>query len=344
MSTRNINTPNTRDAKFTIIERIQKDHAFAVELLKESFNNFVEGEAALTRLTLRDLIEGTVTYSYVAKKTKLSVKMVENAFSLNGEPSLRLTSSVFKIISEHLKVSFINPAIFNTLVETLENKPVTEKFNGCTFVNGFIDLENDEDVRGTVSAISELNSFIKDIFGYQASRNIDSKMFIQDDFFSSNCILNNCLFSEIDNKLVNMIKFLECLKTFEFGANDLHLEATRLFLLGVYPRGFDGFQPSSVTCALSYTLSQALIFTKLVNELSLSTFSFNGKALPALAPIIDSNFNLTVQERFIKDIENKLNWMLIITGKIKQLVNDAHCGWAEKREAKLVVLEAYRKK
>lgn len=46
----------TRDFKATIVERVERDPAFAKALLDEAATLFLNGEAEIARLILRDLV------------------------------------------------------------------------------------------------------------------------------------------------------------------------------------------------------------------------------------------------------------------------------------------------
>jgi len=50
----------TREFKRTVVERVQRDPAFAKALLDEAATLFLNGEADTARLVLRDLVNATV--------------------------------------------------------------------------------------------------------------------------------------------------------------------------------------------------------------------------------------------------------------------------------------------
>ena len=55
-----------RNSRHTVIERVRRDRAFAQALLDEAQTVFVQGEPALARLTLRDLVHGTIGFEGLA--------------------------------------------------------------------------------------------------------------------------------------------------------------------------------------------------------------------------------------------------------------------------------------
>lgn len=50
----------TRDFKQTVVERVERDQAFAKALLDEAATLFLSGEPDAARLILRDLVNATV--------------------------------------------------------------------------------------------------------------------------------------------------------------------------------------------------------------------------------------------------------------------------------------------
>jgi signal transduction histidine kinase len=64
----------TREFKRTVVERVQRDPAFAKALLDEAATLFLNGEADTARLVLRDLVNATVTFaSSEAKERRVEV-------------------------------------------------------------------------------------------------------------------------------------------------------------------------------------------------------------------------------------------------------------------------------
>jgi hypothetical protein len=60
----------SRDFKHTVIERVQREPAFAKAMLDETATLFLNGEPDTARLILRDLVNATVGFKTLARKTK----------------------------------------------------------------------------------------------------------------------------------------------------------------------------------------------------------------------------------------------------------------------------------
>ncbi|WP_317203479.1 hypothetical protein [Janthinobacterium sp.] len=59
----------TRNFKHTIVERVDRDPAFAKALLDEAATSFLNGEPDVARLILRDLVNATVGFDQLAELT-----------------------------------------------------------------------------------------------------------------------------------------------------------------------------------------------------------------------------------------------------------------------------------
>jgi hypothetical protein len=56
----------SRDSSITVVDRIQRDPAFAIGLLDEAVSLFLNGEPDVARLVLRDLVNGTIGFEGLA--------------------------------------------------------------------------------------------------------------------------------------------------------------------------------------------------------------------------------------------------------------------------------------
>ena len=59
----------TRNFKQTVVERVERDPAFAQALLDEAATLFLNGEPETARLILRDLINATIGFEQLARLT-----------------------------------------------------------------------------------------------------------------------------------------------------------------------------------------------------------------------------------------------------------------------------------
>jgi DNA-binding phage protein len=96
----------TRDFKQTVIERVERDPAFAKALLDEAATLFLSGEPDTARLILRDLVNATVGFETLAELTQKPSKSLHRMLSLNGNPSMDNLAAIFVAVRNWLKVTF----------------------------------------------------------------------------------------------------------------------------------------------------------------------------------------------------------------------------------------------
>lgn len=96
----------TRDFKQTIVERVQRDPAFAKALLDEAATLFLSGEPDAARLKLRDLVNATVGFEKLAELTHKPSKSLHRMLSPKGNPSMDNIAAIFGAVRHWLKVAF----------------------------------------------------------------------------------------------------------------------------------------------------------------------------------------------------------------------------------------------
>lgn len=96
----------TRDFKQTVVERVQRDPAFAKALLDEAATLFLSGEPDTARLILRDLVNATVGFEQLAELTHRPSKSLHRMLSQKGNPSMDNLAAIFDAVRGWLKVSF----------------------------------------------------------------------------------------------------------------------------------------------------------------------------------------------------------------------------------------------
>lgn len=94
----------TCDFKDTVGARVQRDPAFAQALLDEAVTLFVNGEADLAKLILRDLVNATVGFEALAEEIHKPAKSLHRMLSSSGNPTMRNASAIFAAIKRALKV------------------------------------------------------------------------------------------------------------------------------------------------------------------------------------------------------------------------------------------------
>lgn len=95
----------TRDFKQTVLERVERDSAFAQALLDEAATLFLNGEPDTARLILRDLINATIGFEQLAAITTKPSKSLHRMLSHAGNPSMDNLAAIFQAIRERLNVS-----------------------------------------------------------------------------------------------------------------------------------------------------------------------------------------------------------------------------------------------
>lgn len=94
----------TKDYKETITKRVQNDPEFATALLDEAITLFIEGEADVARLVLRDLVNSTVGFEALASAANKPSKSVQRMLSAKGNPTMNSLANIFKTLRHSLKV------------------------------------------------------------------------------------------------------------------------------------------------------------------------------------------------------------------------------------------------
>jgi DNA-binding phage protein len=98
--------PLTRDFKQTIVERVERDPAFAQALLDEAATLFLNGEPETARLILRDLVNATIGFEQLGALTDKPSKSLHRMLSPTGNPSMDNLAAIFYAIRECLHVNF----------------------------------------------------------------------------------------------------------------------------------------------------------------------------------------------------------------------------------------------
>lgn len=78
----------TQDFKKTVVARVERDPAFAKELLNEATTLIISGEAETARVILRDLVNATLGFEQLAKLTDVPSKNLHRMLSPKGNPSM----------------------------------------------------------------------------------------------------------------------------------------------------------------------------------------------------------------------------------------------------------------
>lgn len=96
----------TRDFKQVVVERVQRDPAFAQALLDEAAALFLSGGPDTARLILRDRVHATVGFEQLTQLTRKPSKRLHRRLSQRGDPSMHNLAAIFDAIRGWLTVSF----------------------------------------------------------------------------------------------------------------------------------------------------------------------------------------------------------------------------------------------
>ncbi len=94
----------TRSFKHTVVERVQRDPAFAKALLDEAATLFLNGEPETARLILRDLVNATIGFEELSVVTAKPSKSLHRMLSRTGNPSMDNLAAIFGAVREKLRV------------------------------------------------------------------------------------------------------------------------------------------------------------------------------------------------------------------------------------------------
>lgn len=95
----------TRDFKQTVVERVNRDPAFAQALLEEAATLFLNGEPETARLILRDLVNATIGFEQLATMTDKPSKSLHRMLSPAGNPSMDNLAAIFQVMRACLNVT-----------------------------------------------------------------------------------------------------------------------------------------------------------------------------------------------------------------------------------------------
>lgn len=95
----------SRNFKQTIADRAERDPAFATAMLDEAATLFLNDEPDVARAVLRDLVNATVGFETLARKTRTPSKSLHRMLSVAGNPTMDNLAAIFGTIRKSLKVS-----------------------------------------------------------------------------------------------------------------------------------------------------------------------------------------------------------------------------------------------
>ena len=94
----------TRDYKEAIKERAEKDPHFATSLMNEAITAFLEGEPETARVILRELVNSTIGFEFLAEQLGKSSKSIHRMLSPDGNPTMDNLTSILVTLQRKLDV------------------------------------------------------------------------------------------------------------------------------------------------------------------------------------------------------------------------------------------------
>ena len=96
----------TREFRQTVVDRVEREPAFAQALLEEAATLFLNGEPEMARLILRDLVNATIGFEQLATLTSKPSKSLHRMLSAGGNPSMDNLAAIVDALRTSLNLSF----------------------------------------------------------------------------------------------------------------------------------------------------------------------------------------------------------------------------------------------
>ena len=94
----------TRDFRQTVVERAEREPAFARALLHEAAALLLNGEPGPARLVLRDLVNASLGFEALAKVLGRPSKSLHRMLSGKGNPGMDNLAAIFAALCRELRV------------------------------------------------------------------------------------------------------------------------------------------------------------------------------------------------------------------------------------------------
>ena len=94
----------TRRFRETVVARVAREPRFARALLDEALTLFLNGEPDTAKLLLRDLINATLGFEELARRTGKPSKSLHRMLSDSGNPTMASLSAILVALKKSLNV------------------------------------------------------------------------------------------------------------------------------------------------------------------------------------------------------------------------------------------------
>lgn len=98
--------PLTRAFKETVKARVESDPIFRAGLFKEALQAFFEGDTALGKAILRDLVNSTIGFEALALELDKSSKSVHRMLAPSGNPTMENFFQMINVIKKSEGIHF----------------------------------------------------------------------------------------------------------------------------------------------------------------------------------------------------------------------------------------------
>ena len=97
---------NLDDFDTTVNERIAADRKFAIALLDEAIEVFLNGESITARLVLRNLVNAAIGFEVLSVRLSIPSKSLHRMLSANGNPTMDNLTRIITELKKELHVNF----------------------------------------------------------------------------------------------------------------------------------------------------------------------------------------------------------------------------------------------
>ena len=98
--------PLSRSYKDTIKARVERDPEFRAALFDEAIGAFLEGDTAVGKALLRDLVNSTIGFEGLAEELNNSSKSIHRMLAPSGNPRMENLFQVIHAITKNEGISF----------------------------------------------------------------------------------------------------------------------------------------------------------------------------------------------------------------------------------------------
>lgn len=107
MNSNSASLARAKDHLETVQELLSKDEEFAECLLHEAMSSFLNGEPDVSRLMLRNVVNGTIGFEALAEKVGRPSKSLHRMLSAKGNPTMDNLAAIIGALRSHLSIEVL---------------------------------------------------------------------------------------------------------------------------------------------------------------------------------------------------------------------------------------------